>query len=243
MEVCSAAGETCCRTAAQHAWIKADSDAKLRRAMNKIYNEYKDEVQVGQLVWYWRKQGSSILQKAKWRGPARVVAKEADEAGKPLVIWLAHGASLVRCPPHQVRPTVKDQGIPQAADPDAPLKDLRDLRARSPTQFRDVYDQQPEIEDQTGEMAEDLFEYPPDVLAGEQGESLQTVRLPLPGIVSNLLTHGEVERERAPRRRMSGEEPEPGPTPPSTPPPDSPRDDIDDNGDPGPDPDGAGGVP
>ena len=64
------------RVAAQHAWIKADSDAKLRRAMNKIYNEYKDEVQVGQLVWYWRKQGTSILQKAKWRGPARVVAKK-----------------------------------------------------------------------------------------------------------------------------------------------------------------------
>ena len=228
------------RVAAQHAWIKADSDAKLRRAMNKIYNEYKDEVQVGQLVWYWRKQGTSILQKAKWRGPARVVAKEADEAGRPLVIWLAHGTNLVRCAPHQVRPMVEDQGIPQAADPDAALRDLQDLRARSTTQFRDVYDQQPEIEDQAGDLDEDLFEYSPDVLPGHEEESSHTVRLPLPGIVSNLLTHGEAERERTPRRRMSGEEPEP--TPPSTPPPDSPRDDIDDNGDPGPDPDGAGGV-
>ena len=63
------------RVTAQKAWISADSDAKLRRAMNKIFNEVKDDVQIGQKVWFWRKAGTGILQKAKWHGPARVVAR------------------------------------------------------------------------------------------------------------------------------------------------------------------------
>ena len=39
--------------------------------------------------------------------------------------------------------------------------------------------------------------------------------MPIPGVVSSLLTHGDVERERTPRRarRMSEEEPEPTPGP------------------------------
>ena len=62
------------RVAAQKAWINADSHAKLRRAMNKIFQEVKADVQIGQKVWFWRKAGTGILQKAMWRrGPARVV--------------------------------------------------------------------------------------------------------------------------------------------------------------------------
>jgi hypothetical protein len=110
------------RFTAQKAWIQADSDAKLRRAMNKIFQETKDDVQIGQKVWFWRKAGSGILQKAKWRGPARVVAKEVNEDGKVLILWLTHGTSF-RCSPHQVRPMVEEQGSPNAADPDAALKD------------------------------------------------------------------------------------------------------------------------
>eukprot|EP00435_Cladocopium_sp_Y103_P049717 s105_g15.t1 len=66
------------RFTAQKAWVKAvkaDCDAKLRRSMNKIFNETKDDMQIGQKAWFWRKAGSGILQKAKWRGPARIVAK------------------------------------------------------------------------------------------------------------------------------------------------------------------------
>lgn len=58
--------------------------------------------------------------------------------------------------------------------------------------------------------------------------------MPLPGIVSSLLTHGDVERERTPRRarRMSEDEPEPTPG--------SHRDDDDDD-DPGDEPGGDHG--
>ena len=124
------------RVAAQKAWINADSHAKLRCAMNKIFQEVKDDVQIGQKVWFWRKAGTGILQKAMWRrGPARVVAKEVDEDGKVLILWPTHGTSLalVRC-----SPLVEEQGSITAADPEAALRDLQWLRARSTTQLKDL---------------------------------------------------------------------------------------------------------
>ena len=65
------------RLQAQQAFIKADSDAKLRRAMMKNFRESKEALPcVGQRCWYWRDQGAPTLQKSRWRGPARVVAQE-----------------------------------------------------------------------------------------------------------------------------------------------------------------------
>ena len=116
------------RLAAQMAFLKADSDARLRRAMNQNYRQIKDDVVIGQVVYYWREKGAGILQKQKWRGPARV-ATEKDSDYKDLVIWLAHGTSLLRCSPHQVRPRVEEMGIPLVADPNAALRDLQALRA------------------------------------------------------------------------------------------------------------------
>ena len=87
------------------AFLKADSDAKLRRAMNQKFYEGKDKVLVGQRCWYWRIQGPGHLQKSKWRGPARCVAQElSNDGGKVVVHWLVHGTSLLRCSPAHVRP-------------------------------------------------------------------------------------------------------------------------------------------
>jgi hypothetical protein len=126
--------------------------------MNKIFNEVKDDVQIGQKVWFWRKAGSGILQKAKWRGPARVVAKEVNEDGKVLILWLTHGTSLVRCSPHQVRPMVEEQGCLTAADPAGALRDLQELRARSTTHFKDIAESDPTLEDMAGEEEPDDYE-------------------------------------------------------------------------------------
>ena len=49
------------RVAAAQAFIKADSDAKLRRAFNK------DELAIRQRCWYWRDAGAGILRRAWWR--------------------------------------------------------------------------------------------------------------------------------------------------------------------------------
>lgn len=126
------------RLAAQLAFLRADSDARLRRAMHQNYHQLKTRVVVGQRCWYWRLQGSGILQKNKWRGPARCVAEECDDEGKPLVLWLCHGTSLLRCAPHQVRSDIRDLGEELPINAKAALDDLKALRARSTTQFKDV---------------------------------------------------------------------------------------------------------
>ena len=118
------------------AFLKADSDAKLRRAMNQKFYEGKDKVLVGQRCWYWRIQGSGHLQKSKWRGPARCVAQElSNDGGKVVVQWLVHGTSLLRCSPAHVRPLVEDTRTSFPVNPADALKDLEELRARSTTQF------------------------------------------------------------------------------------------------------------
>ena len=91
----------------------------------------QDLLVVGQKCWYWRVAGSGILQKAKWRGPARIVAIEDHEGTR--VLWLCHGTSLVRCGERQVRPLVEETGFLQPAGVKAALKDLEDLKARSTT--------------------------------------------------------------------------------------------------------------
>ena len=135
------------RLTAQTAFLKADTDLRLRRAMMQNFRENKNQISVGQQCYYWRLQGTGILQKNKWRGPCRCVAEERDDKGNQLVLWLCHGTSLLRCAPHQVRPRVEDHGTVVPVDVQAALKDLQELRARSTTQFRDVIEAEAGVED------------------------------------------------------------------------------------------------
>ncbi|CAE7354048.1 GIP [Symbiodinium microadriaticum] len=211
------------RLAAQQAFLRADTDARLRRSMNQLYNEVKDEVAVGQKCWYWRIQGTGILQKSKWRGPARVVATESNDEGKNTVVWIAHGTNLLRCGPHQVRPLVQDTGCAPVADPAAALSDLYDIRARSTTQFRDVYEYEPVLEDAMNDGAEpprdeDLAEYVPSPPASD-ADNERGFDEPVPGAAALLFQRSEPRR----RRHSSVAEPEPTPSetgvdPPGPPP-------------------------
>ena len=63
------------RLAAQMAFLRADSDARLRRAMNQNYRQNKHTVVVGQKCYYWRVQGTGKLQKNKWRGPGQMCGR------------------------------------------------------------------------------------------------------------------------------------------------------------------------
>eukprot|EP00438_Fugacium_kawagutii_P011914 Skav221382 [mRNA] locus=scaffold7016:18304:23637:- [translate_table: standard] len=195
------------RSQAQMAWIKADTDAKLRRAFNQKFVDIKDEVVVGQKVWYWRVAGTGILQKAKWRGPARVVAIEEHSSAR--VIWLCHGTSLVRCAERQVRPLVEEVGIRVPPDRKAAVKDLEMLKARSTTQFKDeiaAEDPHLEINDE-----DDLADYAPESPLPEedqpQDEEEDTQMDVLPEVVRAMMPRGTApeDRERTPRRHVRGE--------------------------------------
>ncbi|CAJ1379598.1 unnamed protein product, partial [Effrenium voratum] len=204
---------------AAEAACSADGDARLRRAMNQNYRQIKDDVVIGQVVYYWREKGAGILQKQKWRGPARVVATEKDSDYKDLVIWLAHGTSLLRCSPHQVRPRVEETGIPLVADPNAALQDLQALRARSTTQYKDVFD--PTIHEEQDEDELDAM-YEPEALDFDEEASPTSPAgsaevISVPGVVVPFLqAHARnVEQKNdasEPRsRRASTVEPEPLP--------------------------------
>ncbi len=204
------------RMAAQMAWIKADSDAKLRRAFNQKFQDVKEALAVGQRCWYWRVAGSGILQKAKWRGPARVVAVEDREGTR--VLWLCHGTSLIRCGERQVKPLVEETGAIVEADRQAALRDLEELKARSTTQFKD------ELQAAYGPNLEDNFDepdYSPSVAPRDGEDEDREEQEPtadedllgedeelnaLPGILQMVMPRREEqERERTPRRNQDQE--------------------------------------
>ena len=49
------------RVAAAQAFIKADSDAKLRRAFTQKFVENKEDLSIGQGCWYWRDASAGFL--------------------------------------------------------------------------------------------------------------------------------------------------------------------------------------
>ena len=207
------------RLKARVAFLKADTDVKLRRAMNQKFYQLKGQVVIGQRVWYWRVQGSGHLTKSKWRGPARCVAIEkSEDDGKAVIIWLTHGSSLLRCSPNHVRSMVDETRMAAPANPAEALKALEELRVRSTTQYRDLLgdqdidepvledifdpDEDPQDDQPQEEDAKSDFSYVPESTLSASGESERIpgmVQLMIPGL------HGEDsgERERTPRRRAA----------------------------------------
>eukprot|EP00435_Cladocopium_sp_Y103_P051239 s554_g15.t2 len=192
------------RLKAQMAWLKADSDAKLRRAFNQKFQDIQETLAVGQKCWCWRVAGTGILQKAKWRGPARVVAIEEHDGAR--VLWLCHGTSLIRCGERQVRPMVEESGQAQPADLKAALRDLEDLKARSTTQFRDEVqaDVDPTLEDNLEGMEPPDGDEPYEPSLADSEELRREQESSLPGVVSMVLPmplhNAAAERDRTPRR-------------------------------------------
>ena len=199
------------RTAAQIAFLKADTDLRLRRAMNRNYREGDQAMpKVGQKVFFWRIQGAGILQKNRWRGPARVVAVETDDSGKERVIWLAHGTSLLRCAPHQVRPVIEETGYNVVSDPGAAMEALQELKARSTTQFKDITASEPVLEDNVDDHLSHYEPSLPDDNSHPSDADEETARPlpPLPGVVE-LAFQDVLSRQRPLTRRISTAEPEP----------------------------------
>jgi hypothetical protein len=118
---------------------------------------------------------------------------------------------------------VEETGYAKVADPQAALNDLRDLRARSTTQFKDVTEE-PDLEDRVeldsvpeGNGADDppdmdMSGYSPDSPADEQEEKEM---VPIPGAASLLFqqmnqgrprhdSDADTERSRTRKTRFPG---------------------------------------
>jgi len=91
------------RSAAKQALVKADADRRLRRALLRRYAGTNVVLEPGQTCFYWRDARHGDLVKIRWMGPAKVILREDDDSGKPLLYWISHGTQLLRCAPHHVR--------------------------------------------------------------------------------------------------------------------------------------------
>ena len=83
------------RQAARAAFIEADHEVKLRKAAAHRTRTRGGELQMGDLVYIWRKGLGET--RPHWHGPGHVLGKQGSR------IWVAQGAKVYRCSPEQVK--------------------------------------------------------------------------------------------------------------------------------------------
>ena len=125
------------RTAAKQALIKADTDRRLRRALLRRYAGTNVVLEPGQTCFYWRDARHGDLVKIRWLGPAKVILREDDEAGKPSLYWISHGTQLLRCAPHHVRSDFRSADTVVGGLVEA-RRAVADLKSRGVTRFLDL---------------------------------------------------------------------------------------------------------
>ena len=104
------------RLLAAKAFHEANSDRALRASVLARGRPDPASFSVGSYVYYFRAQapdnkGGKLNPAGRWRGPALVCAIE-ERANKQDVIWVAHGKSLARATPEQLRPELPSKLLP-----------------------------------------------------------------------------------------------------------------------------------
>ena len=77
------------RLAARKAFLDADSESKLKRAISHGSRPNRGPFEVGDQVMMWREH--------HWHGPGRVIGTQTEK------IWVMYGAKVYRCAPEQVK--------------------------------------------------------------------------------------------------------------------------------------------
>ena len=90
------------RKSARRAFCDADSEMKIRKALEHRSRPERGPFELGQLVFFWRK--SRFEAKAHWHGPAVVIGKSGQSK-----LWIAKGTKVYRCSPVQVRSLSPEQ--------------------------------------------------------------------------------------------------------------------------------------
>ena len=126
------------RSAAKVALIKADQDQRLRRALLRRYSGTNLLLQPGQICWYWRDARAADLVKVRWKGPARVILREDDAEGKPIIYWIAHQTQLLRCAPQHVRADYRVASDTNIGGLEEARRVVSELKSRGVTRFVDL---------------------------------------------------------------------------------------------------------
>ena len=84
------------REAARKAFVSADHDQKLRRALLRQSRPSRETFEKGQWVMFWR--NGKAGQPSQWIGPGKVIVSE-----DPNVVWITYLSRLFRCAPEHIR--------------------------------------------------------------------------------------------------------------------------------------------
>lgn len=88
------------RTRARKAFLLADNDHSIRRALLHRSCPSRGKFEVGQLVMYWHKRNrASRHECGRWHGPAKVISYDGQSS-----VWIAHADRLFKCALESLRP-------------------------------------------------------------------------------------------------------------------------------------------
>ena len=134
------------RTAARKAFLDADGDARIRKAMEHRSRPERGPFEEGQLVYFWRR--NRFENRHHWHGPAVVIGKNGRSK-----VWVAKGTKVYRCCPEQLRRLSPDQEAMVKLLPEDMVHVRDNVSARGAGNYHDI----------SG------LEVPPDVASTDEG--------------------------------------------------------------------------
>ena len=89
-----------CRSLARKAFVLADNEAAIRRALHRRSCPTRGPFEPGQQVMFWHKRSpANRLEAGRWCGPATVMSQVGQS-----VVWLSFHDRVFRCAPESLRP-------------------------------------------------------------------------------------------------------------------------------------------
>ncbi|CAE7199062.1 RE1 [Symbiodinium sp. CCMP2592] len=158
------------RKAARRAFVDADSEQKIRKALEHRTRPERGPFEAGQMVYFWRK--SRFESKCHWHGPAVVIGKSGQSK-----VWVAKGTKVYRCCPEQLRRLSPEQEATIRLLPADMVMMRHEVSARGAGNFYDLsmLDKPPESEavERVGEIAREsqrVEQVAHNLLEGLEGE-------------------------------------------------------------------------
>ena len=173
------------RRAARRAFVDADAENKIRKALEHRTRPDRGPFEAGQLVFFWRK--SRFESKCHWHGPAVVIGKSGQSK-----VWVAKGTKVYRCCPEQLRRLSPEQEATIRMLPADMVYVRNEVSARGAGNFYDL----------------SVLERPP--VAAEGAENMQDIvreSQRVEGVAHGLLEGGEQHDEEMPHVEVLTEMP------------------------------------
>ena len=144
------------RNRARKAFIDADNCNSLRRALLRRPRPLRNDFEVGDWVLYWKRIGGNLRRaRGQWLGPGKIVAVDGRR-----VVWIVHGAKLIRASPEQLRPASLREWRAVQASGDVQVS-RENLLARARNQdFLDVSEEGIPDMEVSGDLPESDLELP-----------------------------------------------------------------------------------